>query len=169
MERLQVLAGEMADCLQLHHLEREKLMMLVQRHDIGKVTVPDEILLKPGPLTKHEWAIVKKHSETGYRLANSIGELRGIADLILYHHENYDGNGYPRGLKENEIPFLSRLLAILDAFDVMTHDQVYKEAVSEDVALERLELNAGTQFDPELVKTFIHMRISKVCEEKNVP
>ncbi len=99
--------------------------------------------------------------EIGYRIAHASGEFANLADVILHHHEWWNGQGYPLGLKEEEIPLLSRILSIIDAFDVMTHDQPYKRAVSVDEALNELRLKAGIQFDPVLVPAFVEMMTSR--------
>jgi diguanylate cyclase (GGDEF)-like protein len=155
IDRLKGLARMMADCLELPEMERDKLLLLAEVHDIGKITVPAEILLKQGPLTWKEWEKVKKHCEVGFRLAHTVAELKPISDAILSHHERYNGLGYPQGLKEESIPLLARILAVIDSFDVMTHEQVYKQAVPVETACDELKRVAGTQLDPELVHLFV--------------
>ncbi|MCX7912046.1 MAG: diguanylate cyclase [Dehalococcoidales bacterium] len=128
-------------------------------HDIGKLSIPDTILLKPGPLTGEEWEIVRHHPEMGVGILKYIVGLRSCVDAVLYHHERYDGTGYPRGLKGNDIPLDARILAIADAFDAMTSGRSYKERrMTEEEALRELERCSGTQFDPALVEAFISLR-----------
>ncbi|ADY55501.1 diguanylate cyclase and metal dependent phosphohydrolase [Syntrophobotulus glycolicus DSM 8271] len=141
--------------LQLSSKELDELSLLAVLHDIGKVAVNPAILKKPGQLTAEEWAEMKRHPEIGYRIAQATPELANVADFILSHHERWDGKGYPRGLREKEIPLLCRILAVTDAYDAMTNDRVYRKAKSSEEALSELEGNAGTQFDPEIVRLFI--------------
>ncbi len=141
----------------LSDYEMEELSLLSVLHDMGKIGIPDNILTKPGSLSDEEWEIMKKHSEKGYNLAKSTPELKSIADSILHHHERWDGNGYPAGLKGEEIPRLSRILSIVDAYDVITHSRAYKPAKSKEAALEEIEKCAGTQFDPELSRLFVQL------------
>ena len=143
--------------LGLSNYELNRLALLSTLHDIGKTTISEEILKKPGKLTKKEWAIVKRHSESGYRIANSSQEFALVAEDIYAHHEKWSGKGYPRQLKGKEIPYLARIICIIDAYDVMTHDQVYKKAISKQKALKEINKCAGKQFDPELAKVFIKM------------
>ncbi len=141
---------------------RNSLILLAQFHDIGKVVIPKEILSKRGSLTSDEWEIMKTHSEVGYRMAQSIGETE-VAHAILSMHERWDGTGYPKGLKEEQIPLLSRILAILDVYDVITHDRVYKTAVSSAEAMKEIQQLRGSQFDPSFVDLFIehHKKITE--------
>ena len=106
-------------------------------------------------MTQEEWNIMRQHPEKGYRIASSSINLSRVADLILKHHEHWDGRGYPLGIKENEIPLECRILAIVDAFDAMTNDRPYKKAMSISQAIAELKRCAGTQFDPELVDVFV--------------
>ncbi len=133
------------------------LALLAQVHDLGKVGIPDRLLFKPGPLDKTEWEIMKLHPEKGYRIALSSPELAGVADLILKHHERWDGTGYPLGLKEEEIPVCCRILAIVDAYDAMIHDRPYKKAITVHEARKEVRRSAGTQFDPHLVEVFLKL------------
>jgi response regulator RpfG family c-di-GMP phosphodiesterase len=134
-----------------------ELEWLSQLHDIGKIGIPDRILFKQGSLTAEEWAIMRKHSEIGYRIALSNPELVNVANMILKHHERWDGTGYPLGLKGEQIPIEVRILAVADAFDVMTHDRPYKKATTFAAALGELQANAGSQFDPHLVKVMFEV------------
>ena len=131
------------------------LELLAVMHDIGKITVDDAVLNKPGPLNDDEWEQIKKHPEMGYRIASSSPELMTIANCILTHHERWDGKGYPQGLSGADIPLLSRILTIVDSYDAMTQDRVYRRALSREAAILELRRNAGKQFDPEIVEIFI--------------
>jgi len=153
--RMQELAMRFGHMVKLSDDELNDLRLLSVLHDIGKVAIPDSILSKPSKLTDTEWVEVKKHSEKGYIIAKSIFEMTSIAKYILYHHERWDGKGYPNGLKGTEIPKLSRLISIVDAYDVMTNKSPYKKPLTHSQAIEEIKRCAGTQFDPELVEIFI--------------
>lgn len=149
-------AGELlAKQLHLSDLQQSTLMLLCLMHDIGKIGVPLEILNKPGKLNEAEWRIMQSHCQKGYEIAKASPELSGIAKLILYHHERWDGKGYPEGLSRQQIPLLSRIISIVDAYDAMTHDRPYRKAISSEAAKAELARNADTQFDPELVKAYL--------------
>lgn len=124
-------------------------------HDIGKIAINDSILDKPGKLTDDEWKEIRKHPEIGYRILNSVNEFTELSEHILSHHERYDGKGYPKGLKGDEIPIQSRIIAIADAYDAMTSDRTYRKALDDDAAIYQLKINSGTQFDPLLVDVFV--------------
>lgn len=143
--------------------ELEELELLSLLHDIGKMGIPDNILMKPGKLTNEEWAIMKRHTEIGYRIAKATPGLAHVANEILCHHEKFDGTGYPQGLKGEAIPILSRIINIVDSFDVMTHKRVYKDASNIGHAVEELKRCSGTQFDPDIVNEFL-----KLLEEGSI-
>ncbi|MGI6553407.1 MAG: HD domain-containing phosphohydrolase [Bacillota bacterium] len=148
--------------------ELDELSLLAVLHDIGKVGVAESVLQKVGPLTIEEWEEMKKHPEIGYRIARNIPELSKIAEYILYHHERWDVKGYPKGLKGEKIPLLCRILAVADAFDAMTNDRTYRKAMGREEAMEEIRKNAGSQFDPEVVKVFLLLWDQKYrdCWEK---
>lgn len=141
----------------------DELELVASLHDIGKIGIPEQILMKPSKLNNEEWEIMKTHTDIGYRIAKSTPQLEHVADEILFHHEKYDGTGYPDGLKGDEIPLVSRIINICDSFDVMTHKRVYKEARNEEYAIKELKRCSGTQFDPYIVKEFLEL----LKEEKN--
>jgi putative two-component system response regulator len=124
-------------------------------HDIGKVRVPDHILNKPGPLNEEEWSIMKKHPSMGTRILRGISHLRPAMPYILYHHERWDGTGYPEGLKRREIPIEARLLAIVDAYDAITTRRPYHPGKSNQEVIEIMKTESGKHFDPDLVPIFI--------------
>ena len=155
-ERLTNLSKELGKKLNLSQPEMDELVLVATLHDIGKVGIDDRILNKPGKLNEEEWKEMKKHSEIGYRIAMSSPDLVPIADLILSLHERWDGNGYPQGLKEEEIPLLSRIVSVVDAYDAMTEDRAYRKAMSSEEAVMELKKNAGIQFDPEIVNQFLN-------------
>lgn len=123
-------------------------------HDIGKVNIPDAILMKPGKLSKEEYEIIKTHPEVGADAINKVRGLSGSIDIIKSHHERWDGKGYPEQLKGTEIPYLARVVSIADAFDAMTSSRSYRSAMPVEEAYKRILEGKGTQFDPELVELF---------------
>ncbi len=156
-KRIKQLSTLIGEKLGLPHEKIDELKLLSLLHDIGKIGIPETILEKPGKLTEEEWTIMKTHTEIGYRIAKSSEALEHIADEILSHHEKYDGTGYPNGLKEDKIPYLSRIINVVDSFDVMTHPRVYKEARSLEYAISELKRCSGTQFDPKIVEAFLEI------------
>lgn len=156
-DRLQRIVTKLAETIGMHEHQINDLCLFARFHDIGKVGVPDYILLKTGRLTPVEYAEMKKHCEIGYRIAQSSPDLVHIADWILKHHEWWDGSGYPLGLKGGEIPLECRLLAIADAFDAMGNDRPYRAAKEIGEIKAELRRCAGVQFDPILVEYFLNM------------
>jgi diguanylate cyclase (GGDEF)-like protein/PAS domain S-box-containing protein len=154
-DRLQDLVSDLARAINLP--ESHDLRLLAQFHDIGKVGIPDRILFKPQQLTPEERTEMQRHCEIGHRIALSAPDLAPIADWILKHHEWWNGQGYPLGLKGEEIPLECRILAIADAYDAMTNDRPYRKAMSKTAALEELRRCAGSQFDPELTQVFVQL------------
>lgn len=148
--------------LNLSNSEINRLSLLSTLHDIGKITVDDKILKSTKKLTEEEWAAMKKHSEAGYNIANSSEEFALVAEEIYSHHERWDGSGYPRALKGKAIPFLARIIALIDAYDVITSGRPYKKAVTKSEALKEINKCAGSQFDPKLAAEFIEF-----IKEKN--
>ena len=133
----------------------EELRLLVILYDIGKIGIPDSILNKPENLTSEEWEGMKKHCAIGHRIARNIPELVPVAKDILCHHEWWNGKGYPRGLKGEEIPLLARIISIMDAYNAMLSQRSYKKTMSKEEAMKEIKKGAGTQFDPELAERFL--------------
>jgi len=155
-DRIAGLAKTLGTELDLNESDMDSLELMATLHDIGKIGISSHILSKPGALDDAEWLEIKKHPEIGYRIALTIPELQGIAEYILCHHERWDGKGYPQGLTGQEIPYISRVISVLDAFDAMTADRVYRKAITQEDALKEIHDHAGTQFDPDIVSAFIH-------------
>jgi len=154
-------AVALAEALNLEPLEINRLSTCALLHDIGKIGISDEILNKPGKLTAEEWETIKNHPQLGATIVGRVRELAPCVPGILHHHEKYDGSGYPKGLKGEDIPLEARILAIADAFAAMTSERRYSETLSREQALEEVKQGAGTQFDPNLAEAFLRlMKIS---------
>lgn len=156
-ERLAKWSKKIGNALGLDDDMIDELELLSTLHDIGKISIDLDILTKPGELTEEEWIEIRKHPEVGYRIANAAPELRHIAEYILCHHEQWDGKGYPQGLKGEEIPLLSRILAVVDSFDAMTQDRAYRKAIPVEAAIDDILKNAGSKFDPVISRIFVDM------------
>jgi putative nucleotidyltransferase with HDIG domain len=137
--------------------EIEALRWAALLHDLGKIGVPDELLLKPGPLTEEEWTVMKRHPEIGARIVAPVKKLSAAASIIRAHHERWDGTGYPDGLKGEEIPLGARILAVVDAYGAMIDERSYRPAKSPEEAVTELKRCAGTQFDPQVVEAFLRV------------
>src|SRR5215211_3421037 len=147
--------------LDLNVEEIETLVLGALLHDLGKLAVSDAILEKPAPLTEQEWAVVKRHSDVGARMIEPIEVLSGAVPVVRHHHERYDGLGYPDGLEGEETPIAARIVAAVDAFDVMLRGRPYQQRHTQAEALEELSREAGHQFDPLVVEALILVRESE--------
>ena len=165
VRRTQNMGAELGRRIGLTDIQQSNLSLLCLLHDIGKIGIPLEILNKPGKLSDEEWKILQTHSKKGYEIANSNQELKGIAEDILHHHEHWDGSGYPDGLSRESIPLLSRVIAVVDAYDAMTNDRAYRPAMSVSKAVAELKRCAGSQFDPYIVSEFLGMLKESPPEE----
>ena len=155
--RMSHLAHQLGEKVGVTNSKLNKLSLVATLHDIGKTIIPEKVLTKPGDLTDEEWQMMQEHPEKGYKIASASEEFAVVAEEILSHHERWDGGGYPRGLEEEEIPFLARIISIIDAYDVMTNGRPYKEPMSKEEALQEIEDCAGSQFDPHLAEEFVEM------------
>jgi diguanylate cyclase (GGDEF)-like protein/PAS domain S-box-containing protein len=161
MSRLRALTATFVSAMDIPKHFKKDLLLFAQFHDIGKVGIPDSILFKPAELTPGEYTEMKRHCEIGHRIAQSSADLAPIADLILKHHEWWNGKGYPLGLKEEEIPLGCRILAIADAYESMTGVRPYRKPMPHRVAIKELKKCAGTQFNPELVDKFVQVMLTR--------
>lgn len=153
--RVSSLCESMGRALDLSEDDIKELKTVGLLHDIGKIAIEENILNKPGKLTEEEWVEIKKHPEIGYRILRTVSEMSEMAEHVLAHHERFDGKGYPKGLKGEQIPLQSRIIAIADSYDAMVSERSYRNALPEEVAVKELQSNTGSQFDPELTKVFI--------------
>jgi len=180
-----VSAIESRDCETKHHCRRVQsyAVLLGQRlgvtpeqlvdisygallHDVGKIGVPDSILLKPGKLTDEEWETMRGHTLIGYNMISKIKFLKGAADIVLYHHERWDGDGYPYGIAGEKIPLGARIFSIIDTLDAITSKRPYKDALPIQVAREEIQRCAGSQFDPALVEEFLKISDDELMEAR---
>ncbi|MCX6384308.1 MAG: PAS domain S-box protein [Actinobacteria bacterium] len=151
------LAMKLGKSIKLHSSQLDDLCLLASLHNIGKVAIPENILMKEDKLTEKEWKIIKRHPEIGFNIARSFPQIAHIAKFILSCHENWDGSGYPQGLKGEEIPIISRIIFIIDIYETMVSGRIYKKPKSKIEAIKELKRCAGTQFNPELVNKFIEI------------
>jgi HD-GYP domain-containing protein (c-di-GMP phosphodiesterase class II) len=126
-------------------------------HDVGKIGIPDRILHKPGRLTDEEYEIIKRHPALGARMVAPVKELAPAVPAVRYHHERFDGKGYPDGLRGEDIPLAARIVSVVDAYDSMLRERPYGYGISREAALEEIENNSGVQFDPGVVRTLLEM------------
>jgi len=157
VQRTQKMGMELGRRVGLTDAQIADLRLLCLLHDIGKIGIPLEILNKPGKLSEQEWAVLRTHPEKGYQICMTSDELKHIARMVLYHHERWDGRGYPERLAGNNIPVLSRVISIVDAYDAMVNDRPYRNALSPEAAQDEIRRCAGTQFDPNLAEEFLAM------------
>jgi diguanylate cyclase (GGDEF)-like protein len=155
-KRVGEISHHIGECLSLREDDLAVLQLSGMFHDIGKISIPDEILKKSGRLTDDEFDIIKTHTTNGYKILRAADEYSNLAEYALYHHEHYDGSGYPEGLIGEEIPLFARIIGIADAYEAMTADRPYRKALSHETAIKELEKHKGTQFDPTIVDAFIN-------------
>jgi len=154
-ERVAKYSYHLCNEMNLSRAKSEKIISIAKIHDIGKIYVDDDILRSSDNLKSEEYEEIKRHTKYGYQLLKDIDLIHDELDVILYHHERWDGRGYPEALAGEKIPLLSRIITIVDSFDVMTHDRPYSKAMTVEEAVEELKLCAGSQFDPNLIEEFI--------------
>ncbi len=159
--RVRSYALRLAEELLLTEKDKTVLGQASLLHDIGKIGTPDDILLKRGSLDKKEWKIMRQHPGIGYTVVSSVPFLEEAADMVYSHHERFDGNGYPRGLKGNSIPLSARIFAVVDVFDALTKDRPYRKKLTCSEAREVIRGGSGTHFDPEVVDAFLKIEYSE--------
>lgn len=161
--RLEALMTALGTALDVGDKQLAKVADLASLHDVGKISIPKEVLDRPGPLSGEEWEAIRRHSEIGYRIAATSPDLAPIAEIILAHHERWDGTGYPQGLAGTNIPLMARILAVADAFDVMTHGRPYRSALGREEALAEIQQCSGSQFDPAVVQALAGLLAADVA------
>lgn len=154
--------------LNLDNILLEEIETAGLLHDIGKIGVPEQILCKPGKLTNEEFELIKLHPEQAQKILNGIKRLKNVSHWLISHHEKWNGKGYPKGLKEKEIPLPSRIIAIADTYDAMTSNRSYRQGLPHEAAVEEIKFCSGSQFDPELVTVFLKIE-SQFKEAMNDP
>ena len=166
--RTRDLAVELAKCMGIAGDDLEVISYGAFLHDIGKIAVPDSILLKAGPLDEAEWVIMRAHCQTGYDILSSSPYLQKAADIVYAHHEKFDGSGYPRGLSGEAICIGARIFTVIDAYDAMRSDRVYRASMTIPNALAEIRSGAGAHFDPKVVETFLanHAKLEEMLAER---
>jgi HD-GYP domain-containing protein (c-di-GMP phosphodiesterase class II) len=154
-QRVTLYALEMARRMGCSQAEIDNLERAARVHDIGKIGIPDAILLKPGRLTEEETEVMKAHVQIGYQIVSRLGFMAASAEIVLTHHERWDGDGYPQGLRGDEIPLGTRIFTVADTLDAITSDRPYRRAAPYAVARAEIERESGHQFDPRVVQTFL--------------
>lgn len=155
--RVAYYSRELAKKLMLSSREVELIYYIALLHDIGKTLIPDDILNKPGRLTDEEFKIIETHTVKGADILKDFDAIEGIADGARYHHEHYDGSGYPCGLKGKEIPFLARIICVADSYDAMSSDRCYRPKLSNEIIINELKTNSAKQFDPDVVEAMLSL------------
>lgn len=151
-ERVSYMACDLSEKLGLSMICRKNIHIAAHLHDIGKIGVPDKVLNKSGKLSEEEWGYMKKHPQIGFDILSKAKKLKDISNIVLYHHERWDGKGYPYGLKEKDIPIGSRVIAVCDSIDAMTSNRPYREAMSLEQCFEELFKNKGKMYDPQIIE-----------------
>jgi diguanylate cyclase (GGDEF)-like protein/PAS domain S-box-containing protein len=155
--RIRTLALEVGKALKLEQGKLDIISLLATLHDIGKIAIPDELLNKTVELTERDWDIIKRHPEIGCSICESFPQLVQVSNAVLTHHENYDGSGYPQGIRGEEIPVEARIIAVVDTYDIMTHNCGYKTKLAKKDAVKEIRKQMGAQFDPNITKKFIRI------------
>ncbi len=162
-ERVAFMTSKLSEGIGIKGVELEDIDIAAHLHDIGKIGVPDKVLNKNGKLLPHEWEYIKAHPRIGFDILSKSNKLKDISKIVLYHHERWDGKGYPRGLAGIDIPLGSRVIAVCDSIDAMTSNRPYREAMSFKKCINEIIINSGLMFDPVIVQ-YIVDNLSSVSE-----
>ncbi|OOM76829.1 cyclic di-GMP phosphodiesterase response regulator RpfG [Clostridium puniceum] len=153
--RVAEMAYSLGEVLGMTKKELKLMHIAGDLHDIGKIGVPDSVLNKPDTLETEEWELMKKHCDIGYNILNKANRFKDISEIVLYHHERWDGNGYPEGLKAEEIPFASRILAVCDSIDAMKSDRPYRKSISDEICKNEIRKNQGIMYDCKIAECML--------------
>ncbi len=153
--RVAEMAYSLGEVLGLTKEELKLMHIAGDLHDIGKIGVPDNVLNKPDKLEAEEWELMKKHSDIGYNILSKAKTFEDISEIVLYHHERWDGKGYPKGLKAEEIPFASRILAVCDSIDAMKSDRPYRKSISDEICKNEIIKNQGIMYDSQIAECML--------------
>ena len=164
-KRVSKICQDLGRALGLSDIDIKKLKVAGLLHDIGKIAIEDNILNKEGKLTEHEWEEIMRHPSIGCRILSTSHEMLELAEYIVAHHEKWDGTGYPKGIKEEAIPRMARIISLADSYDAMTNERPYRKALSEEIAIEEIRKNAGVQFEPDLARVFIVKVLGKAWRD----
>ncbi|MFP4372574.1 MAG: HD-GYP domain-containing protein [Halanaerobium sp.] len=156
-QRLKMPALKLGIEFELERDQLRELLLLAELHDLGKVIIDKTILNKKGPLNNKEWIKIKEHPMAGFQIAYNSLNLITVAEGILTHHEWWDGSGYPLGIAGEEIPLIARIIAVVDAYDVMKYGRNYRDAMTDSEIIDELKLSSGTQFDPLVIEKFVNL------------
>lgn len=156
-KRVAMYAAEISKRMGLSEDEIQNIYYAGLLHDSGKISIPDAVLNKPGKLTDEERLLIQSHTVAGGKMLKQLSSIRGIRETALYHHERYDGGGYPEGLRGEAIPLYARIVGVADSYDAMSSNRVYRRHLNKDEIIEEIQKGAGTQFDPEIVKYMVDM------------
>jgi putative nucleotidyltransferase with HDIG domain len=165
-ERVAFTSYKLSKSLGIKEVELERIHMAAHLHDIGKIGVPDNVLNKTGKLLPHEWEYIKMHPLTGFNILSKSKQLKDISKIVLYHHERWDGKGYPEGISGMHIPMGARIIAICDSIDAMTSDRPYRKAMSFEECINEVIVNKGLMFDPVIVQ-YIEENLNTVRKFSN--
>ncbi|MBE6088300.1 HD-GYP domain-containing protein [Clostridium beijerinckii] len=154
--RVADMAYKLGEVLGMTTEELELIHIAGDLHDIGKIGVPDNILNKPDSLEVGEWELMKNHPYIGYNILSKTSTFEDISRIVLYHHERWDGKGYPKGLKEEEIPFASRILAVCDSIDAMKSDRPYRKSISDELCKDEIKKNKGIMYDSKIAECMLN-------------
>lgn len=168
-ERVAFMTSELSKGLGIKGIELENIDIAAHLHDIGKIGVPDKVLNKNGKLLPHEWEYMKMHPSIGFDILSKSKRLKYISKIVLFHHERWDGKGYPQGLSGIEIPLGSRIIAVCDSIDAMTSDRPYRKAMGFEECMNEIIINTGLMFDPVIVQYIVDNMntVRKFLDSKN--